>query len=189
MKILVIDNYDSFTFNLVHYLEGLGCDVCVWRNDEIDFSAIATFDKIVLSPGPGLPIDAGDMNKLIKTHIESIPILGVCLGFQALVEHFGGEIYNQNEVKHGVAERCNFNSESKLFLQLPPQFKVGLYHSWAAKKKDFPSPLTITAETEEGTIMAFEHTTLPICGVQFHPESILTENGKAIVQNFIGNFN
>ena len=119
MKILVIDNYDSFTFNLVHYLEGLGCDVCVWRNDEIDFSAIATFDKIVLSPGPGLPIDAGDMNKLIKTHIESIPILGVCLGFQALVEHFGGEIdngflaYYPTHLWSPISSRINFNGKRK----------------------------------------------------------------------------
>jgi anthranilate synthase component 2 len=144
---------------------------------------------LVLSPGPGLPKDAGDMNKLIKAHIDSIPILGVCLGFQAIIEHFGGEIYNQNEVKHGVAESCNFDSNSKLFAGLPSNFNIGLYHSWAAVKNNFPSHLSISAESENGIIMGFEHTTLPVCGVQFHPESILTENGKAIVQNFIGNFN
>jgi len=169
----------------VHYLEAQDATVVVVRNDKINFDEVHNFDKIVLSPGPGLPKDAGMQPKLIQQFALSKSILGVCLGFQALVEYFGGEIFNQQEVKHGVAEKCDVISDSKLFIGIPNQFKVGLYHSWAAKKENFPSELKITALSENNTIMAFEHQSLPICAVQFHPESILTENGHQMIKNFL----
>ena len=189
MRILLIDNYDSFTFNLVHYFEGFDCEVDVFRNDQIKFDDIDGYDKIVLSPGPGLPNESLGMNEVIQNYFDKKPMLGVCLGFQALIEFFGGEIYNQQEVKHGVAEGCEFESSSKLFENLPATFDVGLYHSWAAKENKWPKVLNITARSKEGVIMAFEHKKLPIAGVQFHPESILTENGKGIVENFLQHFN
>lgn len=188
LKILLIDNYDSFTFNLVHYFEGYDSHVTVWRNDEIDFSKVSEFDKLVLSPGPGLPSESAELMKVIRENIGKIPILGVCLGFQALVEHFGGEIYNQEQVKHGVKEDCFLLNESKLFIDIPASFKIGLYHSWAAKKANFPKDLQITALSQDEVIMAFEHKELAICGVQFHPESILSEFGKEIIGNFLKHF-
>ena len=188
MKILLIDNYDSFTYNLVHYLECFNVEVDVVFNDKIPFNNIKNYNKVVLSPGPGLPLQSGDLLKFISKFHTQIPMLGVCLGFQALVEFFGGEIYNQQEVKHGVTETCFFNTKSKLFSKTANQFNIGLYHSWAANPKQFPNCLNITAKTKQNTIMAFEHNTLPICGVQFHPESIMTENGKQIINNFLLNF-
>lgn len=188
MKILLIDNYDSFTYNIVHYLEGFDAQVDIVFNDEIKFEEIFKYDKIVLSPGPGLPKEAGDMMKLIDLWYNKKPILGVCLGFQAIVEFFGGEIYNQAEVKHGLAEDCSFNINSKLFKDTASCFKIGLYHSWAANKENFPKELIITATSEFDVIMGFEHQHLNICGVQFHPESILTENGHQIIKNFLTNF-
>jgi anthranilate synthase component 2 len=189
LKILLIDNYDSFTFNLVHYLEGHDCEVTVWRNDEVDFSKIESFNKIVLSPGPGLPSEAAQLMEIITHTVGKMPILGVCLGFQALLEHFGGEIYNQDRVKHGVKEDCLLKEKSKLFTDIPDTFKIGLYHSWAAKKENFPDQLKITAVSQDDVIMAFEHEELPICGLQFHPESILSENGHEIIGNFLRHFN
>ncbi|UKN02084.1 aminodeoxychorismate/anthranilate synthase component II [Paracrocinitomix mangrovi] len=189
MKILLVDNYDSFTYNLVHYFEGFDCDVDVVRNDELKGIVIDEYDKIVLSPGPGLPKEAAGMMEIIENWANKKPILGVCLGFQALVEHFGGDIYNQSIVKHGQAEKCNFDTTSKLFKGLPQQFNIGLYHSWAALRNTLPDEFVITANSENDVIMAIEHKSLPICGVQFHPESILTENGKEIIANFIRHFN
>jgi anthranilate synthase component 2 len=184
----LVDNYDSFTYNLVHYLEGNGCMVEVVRNDAIDIENIDRFDKIVLSPGPGVPAESNLMPKLIQKAIGKKPILGVCLGFQALIEYFNGTLYNQPEVKHGIEEFCSLQTDSKLFKGLPPSIKVGLYHSWAANQNDFPSCLKTTAESNHKVIMAFEHKTLTVCGVQFHPESILTEHGFEIIQNFLTNF-
>lgn len=189
MRILLIDNYDSFTYNLVHYLKGFDCEVDVVRNDQINFQTIDSYEKIVLSPGPGLPKDSKDMLKVIDQCYDKKPILGVCLGFQALLEFFGGEIYNQKEVKHGVAINCTIDPNSRLFNGLSTSLEVGLYHSWAAKEQNWPKELIITAKSKEEVIMAFEHEKLPIAGVQFHPESILTENGKEIVENFLNNFN
>ena len=163
--------------------------VDVVRNDQIDFSVIECYDKIVLSPGPGLPKESEGMIKVIEQFFDKKPILGVCLGFQALIEFFGGEIFNQKAVKHGVAENCQFETSSKLFTNLPKSFDVGLYHSWAAKEDGWPKVLNITSRSKEGIIMAFEHKELPIVGVQFHPESILTQNGKQIVENFLKRFN
>jgi anthranilate synthase component 2 len=189
LKILLIDNYDSFTYNLVHYLEGFDCEVDVVLNDQLDFNKIGTYDKLVISPGPGLPENSGELMKVLESFSDKKPILGVCLGFQALVVHFEGEIFNQETVKHGQAEKGKFDSDSKLFKGIEPEFNIGLYHSWAAKKDNFPSSLKITGESENGVIMSFEHESWPIAGVQFHPESILTEHGKAIIQNFLVNFN
>tara|TARA_B100000809_G_scaffold157072_1_gene154333 strand:- start:240 stop:758 length:519 start_codon:yes stop_codon:yes gene_type:complete len=172
----------------VHYLEGFDAEVDVVFNNAIPFHLIDSYDKIVLSPGPGLPKDAGQMPKLIQEYFNKKPILGVCLGFQALVEFFGGEIYNQKEVKHGISEKCFFDIESRLFIETPKEYRIGLYHSWAAKKEGFPIDLSITAESENDIIMAFEHQNYPICGVQFHPESIMTENGRQIIKNFLLNF-
>ena len=165
MKILLIDNYDSFTFNLVHYLEGLDCTVTVWRNDQIVLKEVGDYDKIVLSPGPGLPNESNQLNNLISEYEEKKPILGVCLGFQALVESFGGKLYNQKEVKHGVDETGLFDSASKLFKNLPSSFKIGLYHSWAAQVDTFPKSLKVTGRSEKGVIMAFEHDQLPLAGL------------------------
>ncbi|MFD1551085.1 anthranilate synthase component II [Putridiphycobacter roseus] len=187
LKVLLIDNYDSFTYNIVHYLEGVSPNVLVdvFYNDQIPFDKLDQYDKIVLSPGPGLPKDAGDLFKLIQLTVNQKPILGICLGFQALVEFYGGEIYNQDEVKHGIAEYCLFDIESKLFQQTPNRFKVGLYHSWAARKENFPTNLKINATSEKGVIMGFEHMNQAVYGVQFHPESILTENGHQIFKNYL----
>jgi len=188
LKVIIIDNYDSFTYNLVHYFEALDAEVQVVFNDHVNLEDLYSFDKIVLSPGPGLPSQAGKMMEVI-THFASVkPILGVCLGFQALVEHFGGTLFNQPSVKHGVSEMAEFDQNSKLFENTADQFKIGLYHSWAADPKTFPNYLKITAKSENKVIMAFEHHSLPIAGVQFHPESILSENGLKIVENFIFNF-
>ena len=188
MKILLIDNYDSFTWNLVHYLEGEQTDVDVVRNDEVDFVVAEGYDKIILSPGPGLPKDAGKMPLIIHHFAGKKPILGVCLGFQGIVEYYHGSLYNQEEVKHGISEKCRVDAASKLFRDLPEEFEVGLYHSWAADRETFPRELIITAESENDVIMAFEHKRLPIAGVQFHPESILTQGGQQIVNNFLFNF-
>lgn len=188
MKILLVDNYDSFTFNLVHYIEAVDCEVSVLRNDDIQLRDIHQFDKIVLSPGPGLPKESNQLMEIIREFIEKKPVLGVCLGFQAIVEHFNGKLYNQDCVKHGLEEKCRIDGKSKLFKGIPDNIKVGLYHSWAANEMDFPTPLRITARSENNVIMAFEHEELPVCGVQFHPESILTEHGQQLVNNFLFHF-
>jgi anthranilate synthase component 2 len=184
VKVLLLDNFDSFTYNLFHYLEALDCEVTVARNNAVSIEEIAFFDKIVLSPGPGLPSDAGKMSEIVSFYASSKPILGVCLGMQALGEYFGGQLYNQSIVKHGVAEKCRHNLESIIFQKVPEVFEVGLYHSWAvdiSKTKE----LKAIAFSENDILMAFEHQTLPIYGVQFHPESLLTMDGKTILQNFI----
>lgn len=162
--------------------------VDTFKNDQIPFDKVKHYEKIVISPGPGLPSEAGQMMQFIEETSAIKPLMGVCLGFQGLVEYFGGEIYNQQNVKHGVSEECWFNTQSKLFNGLPDTFNVGLYHSWAAQRNNFPDRLQITALSQNGIIMACEHESLPICGVQFHPESILTDHGLKIVENFILNF-
>jgi anthranilate synthase component 2 len=185
LKILVLDNYDSFTYNLVHYIEGFDVSVDVVFNDEVNLDLIPTYDKIVLSPGPGLPNEAGKLMEVIERCAGQLPILGVCLGFQAIIEHFGGTLFNQKEVKHGLAEEIRINRPSRLFEGTADRFQIGLYHSWAAEPSNFPNNLRITGISEHNTIMAFEHKNLPICGVQFHPESILSQFGHKIVENFI----
>jgi anthranilate synthase component 2 len=185
MKILVLDNYDSFTYNLVHYLEAIGnIEVSVYRNDKIAIEEINNFDKIVLSPGPGLPKDAGIMPQLIKTYAGKKPILGVCLGHQAIAEAFGGSIYNLEKVYHGISTNHIILTDHYLFDGLPKQFKVGRYHSWNVKL-DLPDNLKLISTDENGLVMAMCHKTFDITGVQFHPESVLTEYGKEIILNWV----
>ncbi len=186
MKILLLDNYDSFTYNLVHYIEQVaGHQPEVFRNDEISIEAIKEYDKIMLSPGAGLPADAGIMPQLIKEYYKTKSIFGVCLGQQAIAEAFGGSLSNLNEVFHGVATPITIIKEDYLFKNVPSTFKVGRYHSWVVNPKDLPSDLEITAIDEQGNCMALHHKTYDIRGVQFHPESILSEFGLDIIRNWV----
>ncbi len=188
MNILVIDNYDSFTYNLVHYLEDLNCEVTVYRNDEFDIDEIKNFDKILLSPGPGIPDEAGLLKEVIKTYAATKSILGVCLGQQAIGEVFGGSLINLEKVYHGVATNVNILVDNEsLFDGLEKQIEVGRYHSWVVDTDDFPDVLEITSTDENGQIMSLRHKTYDVRGVQFHPESVLTPNGKKILENWVTN--
>lgn len=183
----MLDNFDSFTFNLVHYLEAEGADVHVARNNEIELAEIDVFDQIVLSPGPSLPKEAGIMPQLISEYVNRKKILGVCLGMQAIVQHFGGELFNLPTVLHGVQRTIHIDSKciSKgLYNEILPEIKVGLYHSWGVKKEHLPSVLVGTA-FHQNVVMSIEHESLPVWGVQYHPESILTPNGKQIIRNWL----
>ena len=186
-KILVIDNYDSFTYNLVHYIESDdNYTVDVFRNDEITLEEVDRYDTIVLSPGPGLPKDAGILEDLIKKYAPTKKILGVCLGMQAIGEVFGGTLINLDKVYHGVATPIEvLDKEDVLYRNLPHQFNVGRYHSWVVDSKDFPEALKVTSKEEHGQIMSLKHRKYNVYGVQYHPESILTENGKEILLNFL----
>ncbi len=186
-KILILDNYDSFTYNLVHYVEEItGRMPFVYKNDEITIEEIQNYDAIILSPGPGVPSEAGILKEVIQTYAGKIPILGICLGLQAIVEVFGGEIENLNQVFHGVATKGMItNPNTVIFRGLPSEIEIGRYHSWVASKKHFPKTLDITCEDEEGKIMAIRHQKYFIEAVQFHPESILTPQGKTMLSNFI----
>ena len=185
MRILLLDNYDSFTWNLHHVLVQHAA-VDVVRNDAITVSQAAVYDRIVLSPGPGLPSEAGIMMDLLRTLVPTHPILGVCLGMQGLVEACGGRLYNQQRVMHGVAVPCmHTEPRDVLFADLPPVFEVGLYHSWAAEEATLPTTLRITARSAQGVIMAVRHTAYPACGVQFHPESVLTPLGAQLIRNWV----
>ncbi|AIJ38321.1 Para-aminobenzoate/anthranilate synthase glutamine amidotransferase component II [Flavobacterium psychrophilum] len=186
MKILVIDNYDSFTYNLVHYLEDLNCKVTIYRNDEFDIDEIKNFDKILLSPGPGIPDEAGLLKEVIKTYAATKSILGVCLGQQAIGEVFGGSLINLEKVYHGVATNVNILVDNEsLFDGIEKQIEVGRYHSWVVNTSDFPDVLEITSTDENGQIMSLRHKTYDVRGVQFHPESVLTPNGKKILENWV----
>ncbi|TCO10426.1 anthranilate synthase component II [Natronoflexus pectinivorans] len=187
MKILVLDNYDSFTYNLVHYLEELtDAPVDVFRNDQITIEEAAKYDKIVLSPGPGIPDEAGILKPLIKALGSTHSIFGVCLGCQAIAEVFGGSILNLSKVYHGIATPVMVtDKEEILYKGLPDTFPAGRYHSWVVRKDDLPNDLTITSVDEEGQIMGLRHKTHDVRGVQFHPESILTEHGKAMIKNWL----
>jgi anthranilate synthase component 2 len=186
MNILVIDNYDSFTYNLVHLLNQLGLDATVWRNDKFELEQVEQFDKILLSPGPGIPSEAGLLLAVIEKYASTKSILGVCLGQQAIAEVFGGELYNLEKPVHGTATQINIlDKEEILFKDLPQQFAVGRYHSWAVKSENLPKELIITAEDEKGVMMALRHQSLDVRGVQFHPESVLTEYGKEMIANWI----
>ena len=189
MKILILDNYDSFTYNLVHMVEKItGTMPAIFRNDEISVAAIADYDMIMLSPGPGIPEEAGILKEVIKTYAGKKPIFGVCLGLQAITEVFGGNIKNMNDVYHGVATEMEVTKEDTvLFQNVPNKFPAARYHSWIASKENFPEELEITAIDEDGGIMALRHKIYNIRAVQFHPESILTEVGEQIVKNFIDN--
>lgn len=186
MKILIIDNYDSFTYNLLHYVQQFADEVEVQRNDAIAVEYAEGFSHLIISPGPGLPDAAGISLSLIEKYHQSKPILGVCLGCQAIAEYFGGRLYNQSKVAHGVQrEVLKTDPRSLLLKSLPKKFKVGLYHSWAVDEKSLPPELKVTAKSTSGVVMALEHRFLPIAGVQFHPESIMTENGLQILKNWL----
>ena len=184
-KILVIDNYDSFTFNLVHYLEELECEVTVLRNDKFDLEDIHHFDKIVLSPGPGIPEEAGLLKAVIKRYASSKSILGVCLGQQAIAEVFGGQLINLEEVYHGVhTDITIIVDDENLFDQMEKTIEVGRYHSWVVDP-NLPETLEATSVDENGQIMSLRHKLFDVKGVQFHPESVLTPNGKQLLKNWI----
>ncbi len=186
MKILVLDNYDSFTYNLVHYIEKLSENpVDVYRNDAISLNAIAAYDKICLSPGPGLPGEAGIMIDAIKKYYKEKSILGICLGMQAIAEVFGGKLKNLAEVHHGIPRKTVGSEKKNLFSGLPEEFISGRYHSWVVDPDGFPEELEVIAIDEEKNIMALYHKQFDIGGVQFHPESVLTEYGEKIIENWV----
>lgn len=184
-KILVIDNYDSFTYNLVHYLESLDCKVDVVRNDEITLEEPAHYDKILLSPGPGIPDEAGLLKTIIRQYAPSKSILGICLGQQAIAEVFGGSLINLKMVYHGVAETITITTEDVLFEGMPRHIEVGRYHSWSVDPATLPDILEVTSVDRNGEIMSLRHKIYDVKGVQFHPESVLTPQGKTILQNWI----
>ena len=191
MKILIFDNYDSFTYNLVHVVEKIiHGKVDVFRNDKIALEKINDYDKIILSPGPGLPNESGLLLPLIKEYASSKSILGVCLGHQAIGEVFGGKLFNLSTVYHGVATNIEIKQErtpskNDVFNNLPDEIEVGRYHSWIVSKDNFPDVLEITAEDAKGYIMALRHKTFDVQGVQFHPESVLTPLGEKMMRNWL----
>lgn len=185
MKIVIIDNYDSFTYNLAHLVRELGAEVTVYRNDKFDMAQLEAFDKIILSPGPGIPAEAGQLLDVIRTYAGKKPILGVCLGHQAIGEVFGGQLTNLSDVYHGVATPCKIVEADYLFQGLTSQIEIGRYHSWVVDSKDFPSCLEVTSVSNEGYIMSLRHREFDIRGIQYHPESILTPQGKDIMQNWL----
>lgn len=187
MNILILDNYDSFTYNLVHMVEKItGNSPAVFRNNEINISDIRNYDMIMLSPGPGIPDEAGILKEVIKTYAGIKPIFGICLGLQAITEVFGGKIINLDEVFHGVATEMKVTDPSAvIFKDVSETFLAARYHSWAATDEGFPEEIQVTARDEDGLIQAIEHKIFPISAVQFHPESILTEVGEQLVTNFI----
>ena len=187
MKILVFDNYDSFTYNLVHLVEKItGEKVDVYRNDQIALADVAAYDKIILSPGPGIPKEAGLLLPLIKEYAATKSILGVCLGHQAIAEAFGGTLINLSTVFHGVATPIKIaGAKSKILDGLPEVIEVGRYHSWIVSDDNFPAELEVTARDENGYIMALQHKTFDVQGVQFHPESVLTPDGEKMMRNWL----
>lgn len=185
MKILIIDNYDSFVYNLAYYLRELDCEVSVVRNDKVELSEIEEYNKILLSPGPGLPAEAGKMMDIIKKFAGIKPILGICLGHQAIGEAFGCTLLNLKKVFHGVAENLVISDKGEyIFKNIPGKIKVGRYHSWIVNNT-LPDCIAVTARDEEGMIMALKHKKYDLRGLQFHPESILTAYGKMIMKNWV----
>lgn len=185
VRVAVIDNYDSFTYNLVHLVRKLGGDVTVFRNDQFELDTLKDFDKILLSPGPGIPSEAGLLIDVIHTYATSKPILGVCLGHQAIGEVFGGRLTNLSEVFHGVATEGTNLQRDYIFSGLPQRITMGRYHSWVVDRDTLPQCLEITAESDEGYVMALRHREYDIHGIQFHPESVLTPMGETIVSNWL----
>lgn len=185
MKIVIIDNYDSFTYNLSHLLKELGADVDVVRNDKFELKDLEQYDKIVLSPGPGIPSEAGLLLDVIRTYAGRKPILGVCLGHQAIGEVFGASLENLKEVYHGVQTEGTQLGNDYIFEGLPERVMMGRYHSWVVAKDSVPECLEVTAMSDDGEIMAMRHRQYDIHGIQFHPESVLTPEGKTIVGNFL----
>jgi anthranilate synthase component 2 len=187
MHIVIIDNYDSFTYNLAHLVRELGAAVTVFRNDQFELPQLEAFDKIILSPGPGIPSEAGLLLDVIRTYAGRKPMLGVCLGHQAIGEVFGGKLSNLSDVYHGVATEGTVldHSATSLFAGLPDRVTIGRYHSWVVSKDGFPDCLEITAESDEGQIMGLRHRDYDIQGIQFHPESVLTPDGRQMIANWL----
>ncbi|SDR95214.1 anthranilate synthase component 2 [Maribacter dokdonensis] len=183
-KILVIDNYDSFTYNLVHYLEELECKVVVKRNDQLTLEEIDAFDKIVLSPGPGIPDEAGLLKPIIEKYAPTKSIFGVCLGQQAIAEVYGGSLINLKEVYHGIATKINITKDAVIFKDIPKEIEVGRYHSWVVDT-NLPDVLEATSVDENGQIMSLQHKEYDVHAVQFHPESVLTPQGKKMLENWL----
>jgi anthranilate synthase component II len=185
-KILVVDNYDSFTFNLVHLLQECGMDCTVLRNDKFLLEDVAAYDKILLSPGPGIPEEAGLLLEVIRAYGNSKSILGICLGQQAIAEVYGGKLFNLKKPVHGTATPLKIvTKDEPLFKGLPERFMIGRYHSWAVDQLDFPEVLEITAVDDDGVIMALSHKEYDVKGLQFHPESVLSEHGKKLIENWL----
>ncbi len=185
MKVVIIDNYDSFTYNLSHLVKRLGANVTVYRNDQFSISQLKVFDKIILSPGPGIPSEAGLLLDVIKSYAGQKPILGVCLGHQAIGEVFGATLTNLSDVYHGVATEGTQLGIDPIFNGLPRRIVMGRYHSWVVSRDGFPDCLEITAESDDGQIMALCHRNYNIHGIQFHPESVLTPDGETIIKNWL----
>ena len=185
IKTIIIDNYDSFTYNLSHLLKELGADVTVVRNDKFKIEDLEKYDKIVLSPGPGIPSEAGLMPQVIKAYAGRKPILGICLGHQAIGEAFGAKLLNIGNVVHGVATPAHLTADDYIFKGLPADLEVGRYHSWVVDDKDLPSCLEVTGRSDDGYIMSMRHKEYDIRGIQYHPESVLTPDGKAIINNWL----
>lgn len=186
MKILLLDNYDSFTYNLVHIVKELGYEIDVFRNDKIPLDAVDAYDKIILSPGPGIPEEAGILLPLIERYAPSKSILGVCLGEQAIGQAFGAKLINLKDVYHGISSEIDVIADEPLFATMGNSFMGGRYHSWVVDAKDFPECLEITAvEKDSQQIMALRHKVYDVKGIQFHPESVLTPNGKTIIENWL----
>ncbi|WP_029328793.1 aminodeoxychorismate/anthranilate synthase component II [Bacteroides sp. 14(A)] len=188
MKTVIIDNYDSFTYNLAHLVKELGAEVDVLRNDKFELEELEKYDKIILSPGPGIPEEAGLLLEVIRTYAGRKPILGVCLGEQAIGQAFGGKLTNLSEVFHGIQTNVKIKNKDYIFSGLPTEIPVGRYHSWVVDTEGFPEELVITAISSEGQIMALKHREYDVHGIQFHPESVLTPDGKQIVGNWLKGF-
>ncbi len=185
MKTVIIDNYDSFTFNLFHLVREIGVEATVLRNDRFRLEELSEYDKIILSPGPGIPEEAGLLLDVIRHYAGRKPILGVCLGHQAIGETFGGRLTNLADVFHGVQTPCRHTPEDYIFDGIEEEFPVGRYHSWVVDTVGFPDCLEITATSPEGQVMALRHREHDIHGIQFHPESVLTPDGKKMMSNFL----
>ena len=185
MKIVIIDNYDSFTYNLSHLVKELGAEVTVVRNDQFRLEDLEQYSKIILSPGPGIPSEAGLLLDVIRTYAGKKPILGVCLGHQAIGEVFGAKLENLSDVFHGVATPCHIVADDPIFSGISRDITIGRYHSWVVSRENFPDCLEVTAVSDEGQIMALRHRELNIRGIQFHPESVLTPDGKKMLQNVL----
>ncbi|MCX8490033.1 MAG: aminodeoxychorismate/anthranilate synthase component II [Cyclobacteriaceae bacterium] len=186
MNILVLDNYDSFTYNLVHIIRELGYPMDIIRNDKITVDEVNRYDKILLSPGPSIPDEAGIMKAVIKKYASSKSILGICLGHQGIAEVFGGELYNIPNVLHGVTSAVEIiDQDENLFQAIPTSFQACHYHSWAVRADKVPNELRVTATNKDGLVMAIAHKQFDIRGVQFHPESIMTEHGQLMIKNWL----
>ncbi|MBP5714644.1 MAG: aminodeoxychorismate/anthranilate synthase component II [Prevotella sp.] len=185
MKIVIIDNYDSFTYNLSHLVKELGAEVTVVRNDQFELADLEPYSKIILSPGPGIPSEAGLLLDVIKTYAGKKPILGVCLGHQAIGESFGGKLENLSDVFHGVTTPCHIIADDPIFSGIERTITIGRYHSWVVSNEGLPDCLEVTAVSDEGQIMALRHRELNVRGIQFHPESVLTPDGRKMLQNWL----